>query len=428
MMTIFSVISGDGGAVRLIRISGNKSFEIFQLLTQLDNIQHMQARVAKIIIHDEYIDEGVFLFFQNPKSFTGEDVLEICVHNSIYVIQQILRFLETIPNCRQATNGEFSRRAFLNGKMDIIQAEGINNLIHSITKEQHRLSIGMMDGNVSSFYQNLRDRLIMLMSIIEINIDFADEEIPEREFLKLKHEVTDIIQIMKNNLLSRRRADIVFNGINVAIVGHPNVGKSSLLNYLARKEVAIVYDEAGTTRDILYTDVVMNGCLVRFFDTAGIRETDNPIEQLGIQKALHIQQTADIVIYMTDIKEMSDIDEAKHDICIVNKIDLQTIPKSDPNIFYISLKDKIGLDKLEKEILKKVVSLKGDEPIMIVNQRHENYIQNAINALEGIDFEDNIEILAENLRYSLNQVQNIIGFVSHDDILDSVFSNFCIGK
>lgn len=425
--TIFAPITAIGGSITGIRISGNLAVSAMHKLTNKNvNISHRQS--IPVDIFDEegvHLDYAVASFFKSPSSFTGEDVVEIFLHSSPYVVDKVLHILGSVDGLFYAQNGEFSRQAFLNGKLDIVQAEGINSLVNSITQEQHRLSLMMMDGGVSQFYKDIKDRFVKILSIMEINIDFSDEEIPERDTLFIQSEIQEITNLLSEYIENEKIAERIFNGVKVSIIGKPNVGKSSMLNYLARSDVAIVYDKAGTTRDVVSTDIRIKGHLVRLFDTAGIRETEDEIEKIGVQKSFESYKSSDFSILMQTKEDMYEENVNPDDILITNKID--TLGSASG--IGVSIKTKDGIDEFLSVLENRVEKFtKYKNTPVCMNQRHLAFLKNATSALNDIDCKDNIEIQYELIRQAIVNIENIIGKIAHDDVLDNVFRNFCIGK
>ncbi len=425
--TIFAPITAIGGSVTGIRISGAKALDVLHLISRKNiNIKHKQAQPVNIFDENgSHLDYAVVLFFKSPNSFTGEDVVEIFLHSSPYVVQKVLEILSSYENVFYAQNGEFSRQAFLNGKLDIVQAEGINSLVNSITQEQHKLSLMMMEGRVSNFYKTLKSRFIKILSIMEINIDFSDEEIPERDSLFIRSEVSEILAQLSEYIENEKTIDRIFSGVKVSIIGKPNVGKSSMLNYLAKSDVAIVYDKPGTTRDIVSTDIKIKGNLVRLFDTAGIRETDDEIEKIGVQKSFESYKNSDFSIIVQTKDEPYTGEIKPDDILITNKIDFSG--KSDG--IGLSIKTKEGLEEFMSVLearVKKFTQYKSNPVCM--NQRHLAFLKNVYEILNIFDYNNNIEIQYELIRQGIVNIENIIGKIAHDEILDNVFANFCIGK
>ena len=425
--TIFAPITAIGGSITGVRISGERALEILNFFAKKDTkVTPKTVKNIDIFDGESLLDNVVAIYFKTPNSFTGEDVVEIFLHSSMYVVRRVLEILGNQKNCRYATNGEFSKRAFLNEKMDIVQTEGVSNLINSITQEQHKLATMMLNGEVSGFYENLKQRLVKILSIMEINIDFSDEEIPQRDSLFIRQEIQQISSIIKEKIQSKNAVDRIFNGVCVGIVGSPNVGKSSMLNFLAKSDIAIVFDKPGTTRDVVTVDLKINDKLVRFFDTAGIREAEDEIEKIGIQKSLQTHIKVDFSIVMTSSDEEKNVVNIREDdILVVNKIDKKPIKTG----LGISIKTGNGMDNFMTILSEKIEKFTSynSSPICM-NDRHFSYLKNIVEIFDNLDFHNGIEIQYEDVRQAIVSLENITGKIAHDDVLESVFRNFCIGK
>ena len=440
MDTIFAPICNLGGSVVSVRFSGKNAFDVLkhfsvkQIITQIH-----QLFFAKLIHNGKIFDEVVVKTFLEPHSFTGENIVEIDLHANRILLNDFLSIVSEIPNFRFAKNGEFSRRAFLNGKMDIIKSEGINALIRAETRQQQKLANEMFCGNMSKRYQNIRARIIQALSFVETQIDFSEEEVPDN----IKHDVENIIVELVNEISTciedKKAIDKINNGISVAIIGKPNVGKSSLLNWLAKRDIAITSSIAGTTRDILSANVDIDGYKVIFFDTAGIRDTTDEIEAEGVKRARNIAENADICLIIIDndddILEIHNLRKKyQNPIFVLNKIDLNKNKNYNnidiDNLIPISVLNSINTDILMEKIRKNVLQIVelGHSP-MVINERYELLLKQCMLALENINFETTpIEIIAEELNIARDKIGQITGQVYTDDILDNIFSKFCIGK
>jgi len=376
------------------------------------------------------------IFFPNPNSFTGEDVAEISLHSSPYIIKTIIKLLGEVENVRLAEPGEFSKTAFLNGKMDLVEAEAIADLISAETEEQHRQAINQMQGHLSEIYENWRGELINITAHLEAYIDFPDQDLPEDIISDLESRIADLIGEIKSHLNDNHRGEKIRSGLSLAIIGAPNVGKSSLINYLAKSEVAIVSEIAGTTRDIIQTHLSIAGIPVIISDTAGIRETENEIEKEGIKRALSKAKSSDLKILILDVNNLEDfnadlIDE--NSLVIINKIDIKNISLNDKLKKYhpilISLKEKINLenffDSLEKMVRK--IASPGMTPL-ITRARYREALNETLENLSEFSMKKDIELAAEDLRLAIRSIGKITGQVSVENILDVIFAGFCIGK
>lgn len=441
MDTIFAPISNLGGSVVSVRFSGKTSFDVLDFFGISNNIYKKKdlffARL-KDKITGKIIDEVVVKIFREPNSFTGENIVEFDLHSSHLVLAEVLEKVATIPNFRFAKNGEFSRRAFLNGKIDLIKSEGINAIVRAETKQQQQLANEMFYGNINKKYQEIRQKLIEAMSFVETQIDFSEEEVPQNVIENVKKITNELVDEFSICLEDKKAIDKINNGISVAIIGEPNVGKSTLLNWLAKREIAIVSPIAGTTRDVLSVDVELNGYKTTFYDTAGLRESEDIIEQEGVKRAKNIAQDSDLCLILFD--KIDDYKLHKSECCIkykdvifvVNKSDLfsKNNDKIDNKVLCISLLNKKNLDVLMQKITSKVlekVELKHNP--LVMNERHFLLIKECIDVLKNIDFDTMpIEIIGEELRIVIDRIGQITGQVYTDDILDNIFSKFCIGK
>lgn len=457
--TICSIATPNGtGAIAIIRISGEKSFEAAKKISFSKKLSkalegHLNRGLEFVQIKDEndIIDECLLAWYRSPHSYTGEDSVEIYCHGSYYIQKTILELLLK-HDIRLAKAGEFTMRAFANGKMDLLQAEAVADIIASNTQAAHNVAMNQMRGGFSSDLQKLRTQLIDFSALIELELDFSEEDI---EFAD-RTQMTNVLKNIKSELLKLKESfslgNVIKNGIPVAIVGKPNVGKSTLLNALLNEERAIVSNIPGTTRDALEDVVIMNGISFRFIDTAGLRKTDDTIENLGIDITYKKIEQADIVLYIVDINETSfdEISEELSDfrqnisnpnkkfIVIANKIDLLNQTPSHFKDFvnietiFMSAKRKENIQEL-KDIL--VNSAKMDinsENTVLTNIRHFESLQKAEQAIENIfeAFKNKIptDLIAIDVKDCLYHIGSITGEVTSNDVLDAIFSRFCIGK
>ncbi|MCE3255876.1 MAG: trmE [Rickettsiaceae bacterium] len=440
MDTIFAPITPLAkSAIIVLRISGNKASECLKFLGVTKKLEDRKSEFValKDSKNGETIDHALVTFFKGPNSFTGEDVVEISLHGSIYIARKIIDLLSEIENVRMAEAGEFSKRAFLNNKIDLIQAEAIVDLIESETLAQHRQALLQLQGELGKIYENWRQELIKITANIEAFIDFPDEDLPQDIIDNLESRISNLISEIKTHLNDNQRGEKIRQGLSLAIIGAPNVGKSSLINYLAKSEVAIVSEIAGTTRDVIDVHLDIGGVAVIISDTAGIRETQDLIEKEGVKRALQKAKAADLKIVVTDVEnqqnfleELGELDE--NTIIAVNKIDLKKSVPEKINGFQpilISVKNKIGLEILLGEIEKKVQTLafQNSSP-PITRARYRQALNNIIDNLSQFCLQKNIEFAAEDLRLAIREIGKINGKVEVDDILDVIFAGFCIGK
>jgi tRNA modification GTPase len=438
------------GAIAVIRLSGKEALDIAgrvfpskQLREQPSHTLH----VGYIKDGDERIDEVVVGLFKAPASFTGEDVVEISCHGSVH-IQQVITQLLIRHGARAAKAGEFTQRAFLNGRLDLAQAESVADLIASNTEASRRNALQNMRGGFSSELKTLRDRLIRFSALIELELDFATEDVEFADRTQLHALLRECLQKVQALLQSFRLGNVIKNGVQVAIVGRPNAGKSTLLNALLQEERAIVSDIAGTTRDTIEETLNIGGILFRLIDTAGIREhTADVIESLGIQKSLDKMRQADIVVYLFDVATTTppDLQQAVLQLADLQVPYLLVGNKADSElsawqykfagqpVLFISAKAQQGLDQLSQSLYEKALAdtaQPGDT--IITNARHVDALQRALQALT--DVQDGLaqqlpgDLLALDIRQALHYLGEITGEVSNEDRLDYIFSKFCIGK
>lgn len=444
MSTIFALISSPyASSVAVIRISGPKAFDCIREFGFKKKItpRFCYFHQLKIKNSDEILDEALLTFFPNPCSFTGEDVLEISIHNSPYIINQIFLTLANIEDVRHAQAGEFSKRAFLNGKIDLIQAEAIPDLIASETKAQHRQAMQQLQGNLGKIYDDWRQQILEVLAFVEALIDFPEDDLPHSIYENIKNKISTLITEIQGHLNDNKIGEKIKNGINLAIIGAPNVGKSSLINLLAKSDVAIVSEIAGTTRDVLEVHLDIAGIAVKIADTAGIRISDDIIEKEGIKRAINKAQNADIILYLIDGSNPIINPDFIHEktIIVINKIDknidensLSIIKNnliSSPKIVKISILTQTNIEDLFNLIKEKIEEMMPSPNISVITQeRYRKAIDNILQQLQVFDINNNIEISAENLRICLNEFAKINGKFNIDEMLDIIFSKFCIGK
>lgn len=444
--TICALATGGGmSAIALIRLSGLESIKIANKIfsKNLQNKKSHTVHFGTILEDTKIIDEVVLTIFHKDHSFTGEETVEISCHGSTYIQNKILELL-IIKGVRVAIPGEFTMRAFKNGKLDLSQAESVADLIESESAAAHETAIKHLRGGFSKKLKKLRAKLIDFASLIELELDFSEEDVEFANRNQLKDLVSEMHKEVSTLIESFKLGNVIKNGIPVAILGAPNVGKSTLLNSLLNEDKAIVSDIAGTTRDSIEDELIIKGYNFRFIDTAGIRKTEDIIETLGIEKTLLQANKSTIIIYLIDatldinqqlidIKKLEKEDQRKV-IKVINKIDLNSSIKNQlQDIVYISAKEKKGLEELKDEILDftNLNSLSNNNTI-ITNQRHFDQLNKTLNELDiivdGLSNDLSSELLSINIKQSLFHLGLITGEVSTDDLLANIFGKFCIGK
>ena len=443
-MTIYALSSGTGvSGVAVVRISGPEASSIIKSLTGKEVPKPRMATLRKInnINTSELIDEGIILWFPGPESYTGEDMAEIHIHGGKAVVLAVQNEIAKHKNCRLAEPGEFTKLAFQNGKINLLKAESIADLISAETEIQRLQAVKIMKGKSSDKFNELRDKLLKILSFVEAKIDFPEEDLPEENLKKIKQDSSNVLSEINKILNDQKVGEIIREGFKIAIVGPTNAGKSSLLNNLSNREVAIVSEIAGTTRDVVETHLNIDGYPVIISDTAGIRDSKDEIEKKGIRLSLKKAENADLKLVVVDAKniDLSGFlnDLLKNDaILVVNKSDLLK-EKLDPKILklnhvLISLKDNFNIDELISKIKN---SLKDkfitEEDILITRERHRQHLIQCVDHLKNfLDKNDkkDFDKAAEDLRLATRHLGMIVGKVDVEEILGSIFNDFCIGK
>ena len=443
-MTIYALSTGPGiSGIAVIRISGKNTKKVLELLTNKPLPLPKVATLRKInnINTSELIDEGLILWFPAPGSYTGEDMAELHVHGSKAVIEALHLSISRVDNCRLAEPGEFTKLAFQNGKINLLKAESIADLISSETEIQRQQAIKIMNGKSSQIFNKLRGNLLKILSHVEAKIDFPDEDLPKDILREIKKTSSEVIQSIKKILNDGKVGERIRAGFKIAIIGPTNAGKSSLLNYLSNREVAIVSEIAGTTRDVIETHLNIDGYPVVVSDTAGIRLSKNEIEKKGIKLALEKAEDADLKLIVIEpktvdfakfFKDLMDVNA----VLIVNKSDLKEKNISDEvknfDHILISVRNKFNLDALIlkiKDKLKNKFVTRAD--ILITRARHRDHLNFCLKFLE--DFEkknkdEDFDKAAEDLRLATRHLGMIVGKVDVEEILGTIFNDFCIGK
>ena len=443
-MTIYALSTGPGiSGVAIIRASGTDVKKIIQLVTNKPLPTPRVATLRKInkINTSELIDEGIILWFPGPESYTGEDMAEFHIHGSKAVIDALHTSISEIENCRLAEPGEFTKLAFQNGKINLLKAESIADLISSETEMQRQQAIKIMNGKSADKFNELREKLLKILSYVEAKIDFPDEDLPEDVLKIIKKNSNEVFQDIKKILEDQRVGERIREGFKIAIIGPANAGKSSLLNHLSNRDAAIVSEIAGTTRDVIETHLNIDGYPVVVSDTAGIRESKNEIEKKGIKLALDNADKADLKLIVIDAKRL-DFNRVLKDlmdesaILVINKSDLLSEDLNSEiksfNHVLISIKDNLNVDAL---ILKIKDKLKNkfitSNDILITRERHRQHLEQSLNYLknfQGKNQAEDFDKAAEDLRLATKHLGMIVGKVDVEEILGSIFNDFCIGK
>lgn len=447
---------GGRGAIAVIRMSGSKCLRIIKQIfsAKIDQSHHRKATIGNLFspFDDALIDQVVVTYYKKPKSYTGEDVIEISCHGNPLIVDRILNELSR-HGCRMAKPGEFTQRAFLNQKIDLSQAEAVANIIDSKTRISLKYSLQQLSGELSRKISDIRCQVMDMLSLIEVNLDFNDDEADVYSPDQLNLSVGKILDEINLLLESFEYGNLVREGVRVAILGKPNVGKSSLLNALLNKNRAIVHNTPGTTRDYLEEQFEVDGIPIQLIDTAGIRKTEDKVEYLGVNQSLEILKSADLAIAVFEacspldaddkyiIKKIQNSAQKPRVLAVANKIDLKRCPDterefvhSDLKVIPLSAKTRQNLDKL-KSHLKTITTVNPDiemNSTIITNARHRDALKESARHLKRfqLGLSQNLDevVLAIELRGALNQLGLIVGTTYTDDILDHIFTNFCVGK
>src|SRR5210317_2375916 len=443
-MTIFALSSGPGvSGVAIIRISGVETQNVIKLLTGKPVPKPRLATLRKInkINTSDLIDEGIILWFPGPESYTGEDMAEIQVHGSKAVIDALHTSISYIENCRLAEPGEFTKLAFQNGKINLLKAESIADLISSETEIQRKQAIKIMDGKSADQFNFLREKILKILSNVEAKIDFPDEDLPTNILNEMKNSSNEVIKKIEKILNDQKVGERIREGFKIAILGPTNAGKSSLLNHLSNRDVAIVSEIAGTTRDVIETHLNIDGYPVIVSDTAGIRESKDEIEKKGIKLSINRAEEADLKLVVVDAKKLDFTDVLKglldqNAILVINKSDLLE-KEINPEIkkinhVLISIRENKNIDQLISKIknnLKNKFIISGD--ILITRERHRQHLEQCLDHLKNFNKkneDEDFDKAAEDLRLATRHLGMIVGKVDVEEILGSIFNDFCIGK
>lgn len=441
--TIVAPATAEGGAVMSIRLSGNNAIGIadkmFRGRSALAEAKGYTLHYGHIVDTDENIvDDVVVALFRAPHSYTGDDTVEITLHGSRHITQSVLR-LAIMHGARMATPGEFTRRAFLNGKMDLSRAEAVADVIASDSQWSHNIASTQMRGDYSARLNTLRSELLRLCSLLELELDFSEEDVEFADRTELENILDKIEAQIQQLCSSFTLGNAIKNGVNVAIIGEPNVGKSTLLNRLIGDDCAMVSDIAGTTRDTIEATTVINGIRFRFVDTAGLHTTDDQLEQMGIERTHRAIAKAHIILHLASadnptFDSYATDSTTQNYIKVINKVDKLISTKNiDKNMLYISAKEDIGIDTLKDKLRSTVDTSSLDSSSVVVsNMRHYEALSLANEALRdakrALAMHLSGDLISEDIRRIIRHLGEITGDITSDDILQSIFSKFCIGK
>lgn len=435
------------GAISIIRVSGNDAINIVNKIYKGKDLTKLESHTINyghIIENNNIIDEVLVSIMKAPRTFTREDIVEINTHGGIAITNKVLELL-LLNGCRLAEPGEFTKRAFLNGRIDLIEAEGVMDLINSKTEKSRKLAINQVNGEVSKLIKDLRQKVIEILANIEVNIDYPEyEDIEEMTNSMILSNIDSIEKEINNILKHSEDSKLIKDGIKTIIIGSPNVGKSSILNRLLNEEKAIVTDIAGTTRDIVEGNVQIDGIVLNMIDTAGIRETDDVVESIGVKKSLDLINEADLILYVLnnnekltpEEKDILDKIKNKNNIVIVNKIDLENKLNLNelPNYIKMSVKDNIGIDELKNKIKEmfNLEQIEQNDYTYLSSARSISLLKKSLESLNAvrIGIENNmpVDMVEIDLKQMWSTLGEIIGETYTDELIDQLFSQFCLGK
>jgi tRNA modification GTPase len=428
--TIFALSTTAGAAgIAVIRISGPQAAEALRLVQNENRIKERSAEFRRLyeLSTGVQIDDAIVLWFPAPRSYTAEDTVEFQTHGGRAVTGALLSALAQLPGFRPAEPGEFTRRAVENGRMDLTRAEAVADLIAAETEAQRRLALRQYDGELACLYTAWRERLIRAAAWIEAGIDFADEDVPEGVVEQSQAELRRLQNEVQTHLTDGRRGEIIRDGFHIAVIGPPNAGKSSLVNALARRDVAIVSEHPGTTRDVIEVKLDLSGYAVVLADTAGLRDSAEPVEREGIRRARARAEAADFRLLILDaqISDSTARDYAA-DLVVLNKADL--VQQRNRQGLYISAKTGEGLAELTRLLGERAVQGGSTEAPLLTRARHRYAVEEVADCIGAALREEAPELAAEQLRLALRSLGRITGVVDLDELLDVVFRDFCIGK
>ena len=425
--TIFALSTSTGkSAIDVIRISGNKSLTILKKISSIKKIKPNKTNLILLKFEKEIIDQVITTYFKEPKSFTGQDMLEICCHGSPAIIKKISKTL-TFLGIRHAEPGEFTKRALMNNKIDLVQTESLSDLINSETEKQRSLAISNLSGELSFFVENINKILTQLLANTEAIIDFSDEDLPKNVLDKIKEQNKNIIKIISKELKKSSISKPIREGFVVSVVGKPNTGKSSFINFISNKNISIVTNIPGTTTDAISSTIDLGGYKFTFIDTAGIRKHRNAIEEIGIKKTKEIMLKSDLNLIFLEKNEIDKYKHIKNKIFVKSKLDIRKKISNINKTVNISSVSGIGIDMLLRKSKERLIKNKKEEPIFS-RERHITIMNNTLSVLKSVKFNESLDIIAFKYREALTYSLEINQKFDIEDVLDIIFKDFCIGK
>ncbi len=425
--TIYALSTPQGkSAIAIIRISGKKALKVIRKIAKIKKIISNKTNLLFLKNKNTIIDQALVIYFKSPNSFTGEDVVEIYCHGGFAVIDKISKTLEN-NDVRLAEPGEFTKRALINDKIDLVKTESISDIINAETEKQRVLAIKNLSGGLSEFTTKINKKISSNLANIEALIDFSDEDLPSNVLKKIKEQNKNIIKEIAKELKIAEKSKPIREGVKIGIIGKPNTGKSSFINYISNKEVSIVTNIPGTTTDSVTSSIDIKGVKFTFFDTAGLRKHKNKIEEIGIKKTKQIIEKSDLNIVFLKSGENNNYKDVSNKVFVRSKSDIRKINKIKESNFNISSKTGSGISQLLAEIYKKTVQKNIETPVLS-RERHINIMKKILTILNSIDFKSNLDIISFEYREALNLSFEINQKFDIEKILDIIFKDFCIGK
>ena len=430
-LTIFALSTAPGkSAIALIRVSGPDAYTSVEKISGNMPKRKNISTYNKILTRDGLtIDETITTFFKGPKSYTGEDVVEICIHGSQAVIKKAIKTLSEDESLRPAMQGEFTRRAFENNKLDLTQVEAIDDLIKAETEMQRKQAVSHLSGSFFKASKDIFNNLKKILANIEAVIDFSEDDLPQNLINNIKEQIQNIITSIEKTLADSDIGISIRDGFVVAILGKPNTGKSSFINNISGKDLAIVTNQPGTTRDLIESYLDIEGYPIKFVDTAGIRRATNIVEKIGVEKAISVSKNADInIVFIDKSEDLQKFKDIENKIFIKSKQDITKNDFNKGNYYNISSKSNYGIKNVLNIIIKKIEKKAPRESIHLSRERHISCLNSALKHLLSSQKDKNTDLFAEDIRQAIKNIASLFGGLDIEDILDIIFSDFCIGK